>query len=421
MRLATGSPLIRSCSHKLVDDERRDWDQAVPLKAAVNGIARASRVRVCHVAMADLWAGAEVQLAILLRSLAKIADLEVSAVLLNAGWLAEELRDAGIKTHIIREAERNPMSIVRELSDYFRRERIDILHTHKYKDNILGALASIHQRIPYRVRTIHGASEPFAESVPALKMSVYEMVDGAVNRWAVDRLLAVSFALKDPLAQRFGVDKVVCIHNAVDVSRIRVTRNLADLRNELGLNQDDFVVGTMGRLVPVKGLEVFLRAARLIKDLRKRAKFIIAGDGPLASQLQTLAHQYGLAHDVIFLGHRNDGHDVLGLTDLFVLPSLSEGIPMVLLEALALARPVVASRVGGIPEVVEHEVSGLLVPAGKEDDLARGCLRVMDDAALAQRLGCAGRKRVEKAFSAEVMAENVANVYRTLIGTRECS
>src|SRR5437667_7981874 len=104
---------------------------------------RIAKIRVCHVAMADLWAGAEVQLAILLRSLAKLADLEVSAVLFNAGWLAQDLQDAGVRTHVILEAERNPLSIMRELSDYFCRNQIDVLHTHKYKDNILAALASI--------------------------------------------------------------------------------------------------------------------------------------------------------------------------------------------------------------------------------------------------------------------------------------
>src|SRR2546425_12684541 len=112
--------------------------------------------------MADLWAGAEVQLAILLRSLAKLADLEVSAILFNAGWLAQELHAAGVRTHVILEAERNPLSILGELSNYFRRNPVEIVHTHKYKDNILAAVASIRRGVPYRVRTIHGAPEPFA-------------------------------------------------------------------------------------------------------------------------------------------------------------------------------------------------------------------------------------------------------------------
>jgi len=105
------------------------------------------------------------------------------------------------------------------------------------------------------------------------------------------------------------------------------------------------------------------------------------------------------------------------LMDLFVLPSLSEGIPLALLEALALERAVVATAVGGIPEVVEHEISGLLVTAGREDDLATACLALMKDPLLAQRLGAAGRTRIEKAFSADTMAENVANLYRMLVGS----
>ena len=121
----------------------------------------------------------------------------------------------------------------------------------------------------------------------------------------------------------------------------------------------------------------------------------------------------------MFIGHRSDGNNILGLMDLFVLPSLSEGIPLVLLEALALARRVVATAVGGIPEVVEHQISGLLVTPGNHDELAKGCLTVMDDPALAQRLGHAGRKRVEEAFSADVMVENVANLYRALVHARE--
>jgi glycosyltransferase involved in cell wall biosynthesis len=164
-----------------------------------------------------------------------------------------------------------------------------------------------------------------------------------------------------------------------------------------------------------------LRAARIIKDHKKSAKFVIAGDGPLRGQLETLAQQCGLAHEVVFLGHRSDGNNILGLMDLFVLPSLSEGIPLVLLEALALARPVVATAVGGIPEVIEHGISGLLAAAGSENELAQLCLVLVDDPVLAQRLGHGGRKRVEAAFSAGAMAENVANVYRTLVGATDSS
>jgi glycosyltransferase involved in cell wall biosynthesis len=167
--------------------------------------------------------------------------------------------------------------------------------------------------------------------------------------------------------------------------------------------------------MPVKGLEIFLKAAHIICRQKPNVKFIIAGDGPLMPALRAQVREYNLDKKVLFLGHRDDGYDILKLIDLFVLPSLNEGIPMVLLEALALARPVIASRVGGIPEVIEDGVSGLLVTPGREDELAQSCVALMDNYNFAQELGIAGRKRVEERFSARVMAEKVAEVYRTLV------
>jgi L-malate glycosyltransferase len=375
---------------------------------------------VCHVAVADLWAGAEAQLAILLRSLSKLEDLEVSAVLFNSGRLAHDLQAAGVKTHVIPETDHHALSIVNELRNYFRRHPVDILHTHKYKDNVLGVLASRGQGIPFVVRTIHGAPEPFS-GIQAFKMTLYEALDRLANRRVVDRLLAVSLALQESLVSRFGIEKVTCVHNAVDVDEIGSTRDPASLRNELGLGHRDVIIGTMGRLAPVKGLEIFLRAARIIKDRDRIAKFLVAGDGPLHDQLVGITRRLDLEHEVLFLGHRCDNHDILGIMDLFVLPSLSEGIPLVLLEALALARPVVATAVGGIPEIVEHGVSGLLVEAGDANALAGACLRVIDDPVFGRQMGSAGRRRVETAFSAAVMAADVAKVYRTLVGTRESS
>ncbi len=364
--------------------------------------------------MGDLWAGAEVQLAILLSSLIKVPDLAITAILFNQGRLASELMGLGIKTQVILESRHNPLSIAKQLSDFFRHHQIDILHTHKYKDNVLGALSSVWQGIRWRIRTIHGSPEPFV-GYQAVKIKIYEIVDNGVNRWLVDRILAVSLDLRSQLIKRFDPEKVICVHNAIDVEQMRVTGCATGLRKELKLGGQEFVIGTMGRLMPVKGLESFLKAAHIIRRQRPNVKFIIAGDGPSKGLLQARAHEYGVQNDVLFLGHRNDSHEILELMDLFVLPSLSEGIPMALLEALALARPVVASRVGGIPEVIEHGINGLLVTSGRADELAQSCIALMDDYAWGQRLGVAGRKRVEERFSARFMADQVAELYRTLV------
>jgi len=375
---------------------------------------RRDKITVCHVAMADLWAGAEVQLAILLSHLSKMSDLEIIGIFFNEGRLAREVMDLGIKTHVILESRYGPISILKQLSDCFRHHPIDILHTHKYKDNILGAISSVCQRIRWRVRTIHGSPEPLG-GFPAVKAKIYEIVDNGVNRWLVDRILAVSLDLRSQLTKHFGAEKVICVHNSIDIGQMRVSGCAAGLRKELKLSEQEFVIGTIGRLMPVKGLNSFLKAARIICRQRPNVKFIIAGDGPLAGSLHAVAHECGVDKDVLFLGHRNDSHEILNLMDLFVLPSLSEGVPMALLEALALGRPVVASRVGGIPEVIEHGVNGLLVTPGSEEELARNCIALMDDYGSAQRLGEAGRKQVKEKFSAKIMAERVAEVYRSLV------
>jgi glycosyltransferase involved in cell wall biosynthesis len=371
-------------------------------------------IKICHLAMGDGWAGAEVQLAILLASLAKMPDFEISAVLFNEGRLASELRALGVKTKVISESEYNSFSVVKQLVDYFGQQRFDILHTHKYKDNILGAVSSACRGIRRRVRTVHGSSEPFV-GFEAVKISAYELVDSWVNRYLIDQILVVSLDLRNHLINKFRSEKVTCIRNAIDIEQIRVTRSATELRKELKLGEKEFLIGTMGRLMPVKGLGSFLKAADIIRRQKPNVKFIIAGDGPLKPALRAQVREYDLDKEVLFLGHRDDGYDILKLIDLFVLPSLNEGIPMVLLEALALARPVIASRVGGIPEVIEDGVSGLLVTPGREDELAQSCVALMDNYNFAQQLGIAGRKRVEERFSARVMAEKVAEVYRTLV------
>ena len=210
--------------------------------------------------MGDGWAGAEVQLATLLASLSKMPDFEVSAILFNEGRLANELRVFGVRTEVISESRYNSLTIVKQLRNYFKQHNFNILHTHKYKDNILGSLATS-GKIGPRIRTIHGFPEPF-DGFQAVKIGAYQILDNWVNRLLVDRILAVSLDLRSHLIQHFGADKVTCIHNAIDIEQIRLTRGAEELRKELGLDGNEFLIGTMGRLTPVKGLESFLKAAQ---------------------------------------------------------------------------------------------------------------------------------------------------------------
>lgn len=371
-------------------------------------------IKVCHVAMGDLWAGAEVQLLALVDALVKRPDLECSIVLLNEGRLASELRMLGVPVTVLPETKWHPGRLLRELTTYCQAGKFDLLHTHKYKDTILGTIAAARCGIPHVVRTVHGLTEPF-RGFHAFRMGLYELCDSLAVRLKVERLIAVSSQIEQVLSRRYGPEKVVQIHNGIRLDQVQRIRAPQVTRQLLGIDPAHRLIGTVGRLTAVKGHEHFLEAAqRLLRD-RRDLRFVIVGDGPLLDHLQERARQLGVADYVTFLGHRDDTYDLIGAMDLFVLPSLHEGIPMVLLEAMALARPVVATRVGGIPEVITDSIQGLLIPTADPTALAEACRRFLDDKHLAERCGRAGLLRAQEDFSAESMGEKVAALYHELV------
>ncbi|GKS58883.1 glycosyl transferase [Nitrospira sp.] len=365
--------------------------------------------------MGDLWAGAEVQLATLASELVSQPDLDLSAILFNEGRLASELRALKIPVAVFPETELSSVMLLSNMTAYCRTNSFDLLHAHKYKDTVVGAWAAARCGIPKMVRSVHGLGEPFA-GLQALKMRVYQGMENAVIRWKVDQLIAVSTQIQGVLESQFGKDLVVQIHNGINIDSMHQGKERAVVRDDLGLKPTDCLVGCIGRLTAVKGQEHLLDAVKQLLPRLENLYVVIIGDGPLMGQLKSQAFQLGIGHRVRFMGHRDDTYDLMRAFDIFVLPSLHEGIPMVILEALALERPVVASRVGGIPEVIADGIQGLLVPAGDATAIARACERFLSDRALAESCGRAGRGRVEHKFSSRVMAEQVAQLYRSLTG-----
>lgn len=378
------------------------------------GTSANNSVRVCHVAMGDLWAGAEVQLTTLIAELVNMPAFDVSVVLFNEGRLASEVRKLGVPVMVFPESEQSGLTLLRTVTAYCRTHKFDLLHTHKYKDNLVGVCAAVRCRIPHVVRTVHGLSEPF-DGIEAIKMRIYDDFDDLAIRLKVDRLIAVSSQIEQVLSRRYGAHRVVQIHNGIRLSGITATKSSHEVREHLGVPATRRLIGTVGRLTQVKGHEHFLSAAQLLLKEHEDLHFVVVGDGPLMERLKITSDDIGIAGRISFLGHRDDTYDLIRAMEIFVLPSLHEGIPMVILEALALGRPVVASRVGGIPEVISDGVQGLLVPPGDPYKLAEACGRLLTDCGLAERCSRAGQIRVEQDFSSTSMGEAVAALYHELI------
>jgi sugar transferase (PEP-CTERM/EpsH1 system associated) len=236
----------------------------------------------------------------------------------------------------------------------------------------------------------------------------------------VNRYVTVSDDLKSWLIRTVGIpeSKVTTIHNGVDTRRFSPGRRGA-IRDSLGLDDSVFTLGTVGRLDPVKDYSSLLQAFMPIARSARPVGLIIAGDGPLRSSIERLSSELKISDKVYLLGERHDIPQVLKACDVFTLTSIAEGISNTILEAMASALPVVATRVGGNPELVEHGISGYLVSARDVAALTAAYESYLNDPTLKDEHGRNARARTEQRFSLERMASQYAQLYQGLMGARE--
>lgn len=373
-------------------------------------------MRICHLASGDLWAGAEVQIAALLAALRRFQDIQVTAVLLNEGRLMDELHSTGIPVTLLPESRMSTLKIFTALKSHFRQARPDIIHSHRYKEHILSAFAAKLSHNPIVIQTYHGLEENL-RGVAALKMTGYTWLSTIVGNLLARGVIGVSEDIAAKLRRRLPFTSVHCIRNGLDLERVVSTVEGSQMRQELGIPVDAFVVGSVGRLVSIKGIEYLIRAFSLLArgDESECSRLIIVGDGPLRLSLEQLAAEQGVAGQVAFLGERRDAYRVMRAFDVFALPSLHEGVPMVLLEAMAIGVPIVASGVGGIPEVVTDGKEAFLIPAQDPQAIAKAIGRIQASTELRTRMVEAARHRVQAQFSIRNTAGLVRDMYRELL------
>lgn len=311
-----------------------------------------------------------------------------------------------------------PQSI-RSLAHLIRRESYHLVHTHGYAAGLVGRTAAIAAgaipatRPPLTiVHTVHNflpAMAPwksgmakYSETVLAAKTQGIIAISGQIRQYLVE----VGIPLQ----------KIVTIYNGINTEGFnRLNKREARLR--LGLEPEAQVIGTTARLIPSKGIDLFLSSLSEINKIRPVYGLII-GDGPERANLLKLAKHLGLADRAHFLGHRSDVPDLLPALDIFVLPSRAEGFGIALLEALYTGLPVLATRTGGIPEIIENGKTGLLFTPDKQAELTGHLMYLLDNPSYRHQLAAAGKIMTEKRFSAEKMVTATIGVYEELRKTR---
>jgi len=297
----------------------------------------------------------------------------------------------------------DPSMLVR-IRAFLRRNRVDIVHAHNTAPLIYAGIGSkLGRHRPVFVYSEH--NQIYSASPSARRKFAYYV------RLA-HHVVAVSEDLQRTLTREVGVRMPVrVIHNGIDGSRYKFEPD-PEMRSRLGAVDDTFLVGTAVVLSKQKGITYLLQAAERVVREEPRVRFAIAGDGPLREELVREAEERGLGDSVTFLGYRSDIPQLLSAFDLYVLPSLWEGLPLALLEAMAVGKPALATRVGGNPEVIEHGVNGYIVEPRDVGALADSVLEAARDPELAERVKRVNREKFERQFSVEAMTRAHEALYR---------
>jgi glycosyltransferase involved in cell wall biosynthesis len=299
----------------------------------------------------------------------------------------------------------------KQLVALFEQERPDIVHTHTSKAGLLGRLAARRAGVPVVVHTPHG--HVFYGHFGRLASWVFLQIERLLAK-RTTWMIALTEAERDEhLVRGVGrADRFAVVPSGVDLARFRQAGDRAGRRPEgFGCPSDAVVAGSIGWLTPVKGHRVLLEAAALLRREWPRLHVVIVGSGPLRDELERLARTRGILETVRFLGARTDVSDCLAGMDLYVQPSLNEGMGRALIEAMAAGRPVIASRVGGIPAIVQDRKTGLLVPADDPAALARALDELLRKPDWAVELGAAARAGIGEHFGQEAMVRAIESVY----------
>jgi len=372
-------------------------------------------MRILHLISSSGYFGADNMLIELARGASGSAVSSVVGVFRNVHnphvEIGEVAESHGIPVEIFPCSGKVDMNTILETRRFLRRQGIDIIHTHGYKSNLYALGSTVGTRVG-RIATCHNW---LGDDV---KMKGYARLDKFFLK-RFDRVVAVSDTIREELVSaRIPPRKIVTIYNGIDLKRFQCEEDTKGTRKALGIPDGFKVVGTVGRLSEEKGHTHLLRAARDPALEGQNIVFLIVGDGPLRMRLEEIAGRGKGPPHVVFTGTRADVERLYGVMDMFVLPSLTEGLPMALLEAIASKRPVVATKVGGIPRVVEEGSSGRLVQPGDARALARAIRDILMDPEEGRRLAEKAYGTVRETFSAATMTQRYVDIYEEMTSSR---
>jgi glycosyltransferase involved in cell wall biosynthesis len=334
------------------------------------------------------------------------------AILPPGNWLPQALQGRGIPTRVVKSKSWHDSRLLRTMTELIRKERVDLIHSHLPDQNFYSCIAGLFTRRKTIV-TYHGDLPPSRNGRTRRAFKEW------IVRHTASKIVVVSEYLKGSLLKAGAPrEKLVRIYNGIDSSRYSVSPG-GVLRRELGCLPGSQIIGMVANMRKSKGLEYFVRAARIVSESFPQTHFVVAGETEIEMEkkLSCLVRELSLDDRFTFLGFREDIPQVLAEFDVFALASVSEGLSIATIEAMASGRPVVVTRSGGPQEIVEDRKTGLLVPPADPHALASGICELLRSPQLAERLGKSARAEAESRFSRNRMVREYESLYESCLVT----
>jgi len=374
-----------------------------------NGIK--NKMRIAHIINGDSWAGAEVVTYELLRSLVDDHNIDLTAIILNEGIVYEKIASLGIKTYFCSD-DLSFFPLVRKITTIVKKNSINILHVHKRSEDNIALFVKMFCKDTILIRTIHGMTEKRG-GLRALKDIIYRVLNILILKLIFTKIIAVSHDIKKNYGKGLISNKTIVIHNALDSKKIRCEKERQEMKNVLFSEKDIFLIGSVGRLFPVKGHDIFLRMAKIVSENLENCRYALVGEGSKRKDLEKLALELGIENKINFAGFQENIYDYINAFDVFVLSSLSEGIPTVILESAILKVPIISTDVGGINEILKNGESAQLIKANDPVALANACIKVYNNYPKAREQATVAYNHVIKNFSISGAREKITRVYRS--------
>ncbi|HED36472.1 MAG TPA: glycosyltransferase [Gammaproteobacteria bacterium] len=332
-------------------------------------------------------------------------NLSILCLEAPTGPFGEMLAEKGYQIDSIPRKEGFDLKLIYKIRKYIIEHNIDVLHCHQYTPWVYGALASILTGSKV-IFTEHGRFYPDRSSWKRKYINPFLVK-------LTDHITAISKATKQALVdyEYIPASKITVIYNGI--AELESDETASDrLRTKLSISADALILGTIARLDPIKNHRLLISAFAEIQRQHPSSILAIVGDGEMRSSLENQVKQLNISDNVVFTGFQANPVDYLQLMDIFLLPSLSEGTAMTLLEAMSLSKPCIVTAVGGNPEIVENKVNGLVTPSDDKDTLVTACDLLLEDRQLRKKLGGAGRAKFEEKFTVKSMIKNYQEIYQ---------